>query len=88
MANVLFLPESFGLVDKGSFLQFRQHLPLGSFKKRKRKCNHQVQLSLAKIWNSPSRLEISELCIFGLSCAILRRWPLDHTMKAFMGLLM
>ena len=38
--------------------------------------------------SAPSRLEISELCIFGLSCAILRRWPLDQTMNAFMGLLM
>ena len=36
----------------------------------------------------PSRLEISELCILGLSWAILRRWPLDQTMNAFIGLLM
>ncbi len=33
----------------------------------------------------PSRLLISELCIFGFSCAIRLRWPRDHTMKAFMG---
>lgn len=38
--------------------------------------------------DSPSRLEISELCILGLSCAILRRWSRDQTMKAFMGRLM
>lgn len=38
--------------------------------------------------NLPSRLEISELCIFGLSCAILRRWRRDQTMKAFIGRLM
>ena len=40
------------------------------------------------IVNLPSRLEISELCIFGLSWAILRRWRRDQTMKAFMGRLM
>ena len=33
----------------------------------------------------PSRRLISELCIFGFSWAIFRRWPLDQTMKAFMG---
>ncbi len=33
----------------------------------------------------PSRLLISELCILGLSWAILRLWPRDHTMKAFIG---
>ena len=36
----------------------------------------------------PSRLDISELCILGFSWAIFRRWPLDQTMKAFIGLLM
>ncbi len=30
-------------------------------------------------------MEISELCILGLSWAILRRWPRDQTMKAFIG---
>ena len=35
--------------------------------------------------SAPSRLLISELCIFGFSWAILRRWPRDHTMKAFIG---
>ena len=35
---------------------------------------------------SPSRLLISELCIFGFSWAIFRRCPRDHTMKAFIGL--
>ena len=35
----------------------------------------------------PNRREISELCIFGFSWAIFRRWPRDHTMNAFMGLL-
>ena len=44
--------------------------------------------SVSIFHSAPSRLEISELCIFGLSCAILRRWPLDQTMNAFMGLLM
>lgn len=38
--------------------------------------------------NSPSRLEISELCIFGLSWAILRRCSRDQTMNAFIGRLM
>ena len=38
--------------------------------------------------NSPNRLEISELCILGLSCAIFLRCIRDHTMKAFMGRLM
>lgn len=36
----------------------------------------------------PSLFDISELCIFGLSWAILRRCPLDQTMKAFIGRLM
>lgn len=36
----------------------------------------------------PSLLEISELCILGLSWAILRRCPRDQTMNAFMGRLM
>lgn len=35
--------------------------------------------------SAPNRFDISELCIFGLSWAILRRCPLDQTMKAFMG---
>ena len=35
--------------------------------------------------SAPRRLLISELCILGFSCAILRRCPLDHTMKAFIG---
>ena len=38
--------------------------------------------------SAPRRLLISELCILGFSWAILRRWPRDHTMKAFMGRLM
>lgn len=33
----------------------------------------------------PSRLEISELCIFGFCCAIFRRCPRDQTMNAFIG---
>uniref|UniRef100_A0A182U9W9 Uncharacterized protein n=1 Tax=Anopheles melas TaxID=34690 RepID=A0A182U9W9_9DIPT len=36
----------------------------------------------------PSRLEISELCIFGLSWAIFLRCNRDHTMNAFIGRLM
>lgn len=35
--------------------------------------------------SAPNLLLISELCIFGLSWAILRRWPRDHTIKAFIG---
>ena len=38
--------------------------------------------------SEPSLREISELCILGLSCAILRRWILDQTMNAFIGRLM
>lgn len=32
-----FLPESFGFVDEGSFLDFRQHFPLGTY------CNERVE---------------------------------------------
>lgn len=35
--------------------------------------------------SAPSRLLISELCIFGFSWAIFRRCPRDHTMNAFIG---
>ncbi len=45
-----------------------------------------TSLSLPPLF-SPSLLEISELCILGCSPAILLRWILDHTMKAFIGLL-
>jgi hypothetical protein len=38
--------------------------------------------------SDPSRFEISELCIFGFSCAIWRRFMRDQTMKAFIGRLM
>lgn len=41
--------------------------------------------SVSSFHSAPKRLEISELCIFGLSWAILRRWPRDHTMNAFIG---
>lgn len=44
--------------------------------------------SVSSFHSAPNRFEISELCIFGLSWAILRRWPRDHTINAFMGLLM
>lgn len=37
---------------------------------------------------APRFFDISELCILGLSCAIFRRCPRDHTMKAFIGRLM
>ena len=40
-----------------------------------------------RLRDSPNLLEISELCILGFSCAILRRCSLDQTMKAFIGLL-
>ena len=49
-----------------------------------RKNPNEIQLD----WNLPSLLEISELCILGLSWAILRRWRRDQTMKAFIGRLM
>ncbi len=35
--------------------------------------------------SAPRRLLISELCIFGFSCAIFLRCPRDQTMKAFIG---
>ncbi len=44
--------------------------------------------SVSTFHSAPRRLDISELCIFGLSCAIFRLCPRDQTMKAFMGLLM
>lgn len=34
---------------------------------------------------APRRLEISELCILGLSEAIFLRCPRDHTINAFIG---
>ena len=48
--------------------------------------NGRFSVSLSSFHSAPSRFEISELCIFGFSCAILRRWPRDHTMNAFIGL--
>lgn len=50
--------------------------------------NGLFSISVSSFHSAPSLLEISELCIFGLSWAIFRRWPLDQTMKAFMGRLM
>ncbi len=47
--------------------------------------NGRFSSSLSFFHSLPSRLLISELCIFGLSCAILRRCPLDQTMNAFIG---
>lgn len=44
--------------------------------------------SLKSFHSAPNLFDISELCIFGFSCAIFRLWPLDHTIKAFIGLLM
>lgn len=44
--------------------------------------------SVSNFHSAPKRFDISELCIFGLSWAILRRCPRDQTMKAFMGRLM
>lgn len=43
-------------------------------------------LSLSSFHSAPSLFDISELCILGFSCAIFRLCPLDHTIKAFMGL--
>lgn len=50
--------------------------------------NGRFSLSLSSFHSAPSLFEISELCILGFSWAILRRWPRDHTMKAFIGRLM
>lgn len=47
--------------------------------------NGLFSISVSSFHSAPSLLEISELCIFGLSCAILRRCPRDHTMNAFIG---
>lgn len=41
--------------------------------------------SVSSFHSAPRRLLISELCIFGFSCAICRRWARDQTMKAFIG---
>lgn len=41
--------------------------------------------SLKTFHSAPNRLEISELCILGLSWAIFLRCPRDQTMNAFMG---
>lgn len=49
--------------------------------------NGLFSVSVRSFHSAPSRFEISELCILGFSCAILRLCPLDQTMKAFMGLL-
>jgi hypothetical protein len=44
-----------------------------------------LSFSASSFQRVPKRRDISELCIFGFSWAILRRWPRDQTMKAFMG---
>lgn len=41
--------------------------------------------SVNSFHSAPSRFDISELCIFGLSWAIFRLWPRDQTINAFMG---
>lgn len=41
--------------------------------------------SVNNFHSAPNRFDISELCIFGLSCAIFRRCPLDQTINAFIG---
>ena len=50
--------------------------------------NGRLSASERRFHSAPSRLEISELCILGLSSAMRRRWPRDHTMNAFIGRLM
>uniref|UniRef100_A0A182V8W9 Uncharacterized protein n=1 Tax=Anopheles merus TaxID=30066 RepID=A0A182V8W9_ANOME len=50
--------------------------------------NGRFWASVSSFHSEPSRLEISELCIFGLSFAIWRRCSRDHTMNAFIGRLM
>lgn len=47
--------------------------------------NGRFSASLRSFHWAPNRFEISELCILGLSDAIFRLWPLDHTMNAFIG---
>src|SRR6218665_32908 len=47
--------------------------------------NGRRSASVSSFHSVPSRFEISELCIFGFSCAIFRLCPLDQTMKAFIG---
>ena len=50
--------------------------------------NGRFCVSVSIFHSLPSRREISLLCIFGFSCAILRRWIRDQTMNAFIGRLM
>jgi hypothetical protein len=45
-------------------------------------------ISVSSFHSAPNLFEISELCILGLSTAILRLWMRDQTMKAFIGRLM
>uniref|UniRef100_A0A915J827 Uncharacterized protein n=1 Tax=Romanomermis culicivorax TaxID=13658 RepID=A0A915J827_ROMCU len=47
--------------------------------------NGRLSNSVNCFHSTPKRLLISELCIFGFSWAIFRRWPRDQTIKAFMG---
>lgn len=47
--------------------------------------NGRFSVSVSIFHSLPNRLLISELCIFGFSCAIFLRWPRDHTMNAFIG---
>lgn len=47
--------------------------------------NGRFSSSLRFFHSAPKHLLIAELCIFGFSCAIFRRWPRDQTMKAFIG---
>lgn len=50
--------------------------------------NGRFSISVSSFHSAPNLLDISELCILGLSWAIFLRCPRDHTMKAFMGRLM
>jgi hypothetical protein len=50
--------------------------------------NGRFSISVSNFHSAPNRFEISELCILGLSNAILRLWMRDQTMKAFIGRLM
>lgn len=47
--------------------------------------NGRFSPSLRSFHSAPSLFEISELCIFGFSCAIFRLCPRDQTMNAFIG---
>ena len=50
--------------------------------------NGRLSASVSNFHSDPSLLDISELCIFGLSWAIFLLCNLDQTINAFIGRLM